>query len=102
MKTYVQAQGFEVWKSIVDGYKEPTIPPTNDNGKKLSLNNSKATNSLLNGLCDSIYTKVLHCSSAKEKVSEIETKRFLFMEIEDFDKEDIKEEYEEAEVDYQE
>jgi hypothetical protein len=66
MKTYVQAQGFEVWKSVVDGYKEPTVPPTNDNGKKLSLNNSKATNALLNGLCDSVYTKVIHCSSAKE------------------------------------
>jgi hypothetical protein len=29
MKTYAQAQGFEVWKSIIDGYKEPTIPPRN-------------------------------------------------------------------------
>jgi hypothetical protein len=66
MKTYVQAQGFEVWKSIVDGYKEPTVPPTNDNGRKLSLNNSKSTNALLNGLCDSVYVKVMHCSSAKE------------------------------------
>jgi hypothetical protein len=66
MKTYVQAQGFEVWKSIVDGYKEPTVLPTNENGKKLSLNNSKSTNELLNGLCDLVYTKVIHCSSAKE------------------------------------
>jgi hypothetical protein len=31
MKTYVQAQGFEVWKSIVDGYNEPTVPPINEN-----------------------------------------------------------------------
>jgi hypothetical protein len=44
MKTYVQAHGFEVWKSVVDGYKEPVIPPTNENGRKLSLNNSKAKN----------------------------------------------------------
>jgi hypothetical protein len=66
MKTYVQAQGFEVWKSVVDGYKEPTVPPTNENGRKLSLNNSKAKNALLNGLCDSVYVKVMHCSSAKE------------------------------------
>jgi hypothetical protein len=33
MKRYVQEQGFEVWKSVVDGYKEPTVPPKNDNGK---------------------------------------------------------------------
>jgi hypothetical protein len=40
MKTYVQAQGFELCQSIVDGYKEPDVPPTNENGRKLSLNNS--------------------------------------------------------------
>jgi hypothetical protein len=66
MKTYVQAQGFEVWKSIVDGYKEPVVPPTNENGRKLSLNNSKAKNAILNGLVDSVYVKVMHCSSTKE------------------------------------
>jgi hypothetical protein len=66
MKTYIQAQGFEVWKSIVDGYKEPVIPPTNENGRKLKLNNSKAKNAILNGLVDSVYVKVMHCISAKE------------------------------------
>jgi hypothetical protein len=66
MKTYVQAQGFEVWKSVVDGYKEPIILPTNDNGRKLSMNNSKENNSLMNGLGDSVYVKVMHCSSAKD------------------------------------
>jgi hypothetical protein len=66
VKTCVHAQGFEVWKSVVDGYKEPAVPPTNDNGKKPNLNNSKATNALLNGLCDSVYTKAIHCNSTKE------------------------------------
>jgi hypothetical protein len=33
---------------------------------KLGKNNSKATNALLNGLCESVYTKVIHCKSAKE------------------------------------
>jgi hypothetical protein len=28
MKTYIQAQGFQVWQSIVDGYTAPTVPPT--------------------------------------------------------------------------
>jgi hypothetical protein len=66
MKKYVQAYGFEVLKSIIDGYKEPIIPETNENGRKLYLNNSKDKNALLNGLIDSIYVKVMHCSSAKE------------------------------------
>jgi hypothetical protein len=66
MKTYVQEKGFEVWKSIVDGYKEPVIPPTNENGRKLSLNNLKAKNALLKGLVDSIYVKVMHYSSVKD------------------------------------
>ena len=30
MKTYIQAQGFEIWQSIVDGYIVPTFPPKND------------------------------------------------------------------------
>jgi hypothetical protein len=33
---------------------------------KLGQNNSKATNSLLNGLGELIFTKVAHCKSAKD------------------------------------
>jgi hypothetical protein len=66
MKTYIQAQGFEIWQSIVDGYTVPTVPPTNDKVVKLGQNNSKATNALLNGLSETIFTKVSHCKSAKE------------------------------------
>jgi hypothetical protein len=66
MKTYIQAQGFEIWQSIVDGYTTPTVPPTNDKAVKLGQNNSKATNALLNGLSETIFTKVAHCKSAKE------------------------------------
>jgi hypothetical protein len=66
MKTYIQAQGFEIWQSIVDGYTVPTVPPTNDKVVKLVQNNSKATNALLNGLNETIFTKVAHCKSTKE------------------------------------
>jgi hypothetical protein len=41
MKTYIHAQGFEIWQSIVDGYTTPTVPPTNDKAVKLGPNNSK-------------------------------------------------------------
>jgi hypothetical protein len=66
MKTYIQAQGFEIWQSIVDGYTVPTVPPTDDKAMKLGQNNSKATNALLNGLSETIFTKVAHCKSAKD------------------------------------
>jgi hypothetical protein len=52
MKTYVQAHGFDVWKSVVDGYKEPSTHPTDNDGKKLSQNNSREKNDILNGLVD--------------------------------------------------
>jgi hypothetical protein len=66
MRAYIQKQGFQVWKSIVDGYTTPTVPPTNDKAVKLDENNSKATNSLLNGLSDMVFNKVAHCKYAKE------------------------------------
>jgi hypothetical protein len=66
MKTYIQAQGFEIWQSIVDGYTAPTVPQTNDKAVKLSQNNSKAKNALLNGLSEMVFTKVAHCKSSKE------------------------------------
>jgi hypothetical protein len=66
MKTYIQAQGFQVWQSIVDGYKAREVPPGNDKAVKLSENNSKSKNALLNGLSDTVFTKVSHCKSAKE------------------------------------
>jgi hypothetical protein len=56
MKTYIQAQGFEIWQSIVDRYTTPSVPPTND----------KVVNPLLNGLSEIVFTKVSHCKSAKE------------------------------------
>jgi hypothetical protein len=39
---------------------------TNERAIKHGKNNSKDTNELLNGLCESIYTKVIHCKSSKE------------------------------------
>jgi hypothetical protein len=66
MKTYVQAQGYNVWKSILEGYKEPTTPPIDNDGKKHSQNNLRAKHSILNGLIDLVYVKVMHCNSTKE------------------------------------
>jgi hypothetical protein len=51
---------------VVDGYKEPATSPTNNDGKKLSQNNLRAKNVILNGLVGSIHVKVMHCDSAKK------------------------------------
>jgi hypothetical protein len=53
-------------QSIGDGYKEPVVPPTSERTIKINQNNSKATNSLLNGIGESIYTKFMYCKSSKE------------------------------------
>jgi hypothetical protein len=66
MKTCIHAHGFQVWQSIVDGYTTPVVPPTNDKAVKLGENNSKSKNALLNGLSDTVFTKVVHCKSSKE------------------------------------
>jgi hypothetical protein len=58
MRTYLQAQGFRVWQSIVDGYTTPAVPPTNDKVVKLGENNSKVTNALLNGLRDTVSPRL--------------------------------------------
>jgi hypothetical protein len=50
----------------------------------------------------SLCTKEDISSSDQDEVSDSETGRVTFMEVEDSDKEDIKEEYDEAEVDYRE
>jgi hypothetical protein len=65
MKTFLQEQGFDDWKSIVDGYTSPTTPPTNRDGKKLSENNSKDKGTILRSLVDSVFVKVRHCDSEK-------------------------------------
>jgi hypothetical protein len=49
-----------------------------------------------------IYTKEDNSSLDEDEVSESETERVLFMEVEDSNKQDIEEEYEETEVDYRE
>ena len=66
MEAYLNALGFDVWQSVVDGYSPPATPPINQVGKKRSENNAKAKHALLCSLTDSEFTKVMRCKSAKE------------------------------------
>jgi hypothetical protein len=66
MKTYVQTQVFDVWKSIVDRYKESSTPPIDNDGNKISKKKLRDKNAIMNGVVDSVYVKVMHCDSIKE------------------------------------
>jgi hypothetical protein len=66
MKTYIQAQGFDVWRSIVDGYKVPATPLTDRDGKNIKENNSRYRNTIKNGVTQAIHTNIMHCDSTKE------------------------------------
>jgi hypothetical protein len=66
MKHYLMALGFDIWSAVKNGYTTPTTPPIDTTGKRLSDNNSKAIGAILNGLEDSVFVKVMHCTSTKE------------------------------------
>jgi hypothetical protein len=65
MKTYVKAQGLNVWRAVVDGYKALVTPFIDKDGKKLEDNDARDKNVVPNGLNESIYTKVFHFESTK-------------------------------------
>jgi hypothetical protein len=56
------ALGFDIWKSSMTGY---TTPPIDVVGKKHSENNAKSMNSILCGLSESKFVKVMNCISEK-------------------------------------
>ena len=66
IRAFIEAQGIEIWKSIENGYKVPKTVPT-DAGELVQYNNnSKAINHLLSAINESVFNKVMNCTSAKE------------------------------------
>ena len=65
IRTYLMEVGFDIWKFLVIGYIVPTTPPIDTNGKKLSECNVKCMNSILCGLEESEFVKVMHCETRK-------------------------------------
>lgn len=65
IETYLSSLGYDVSMSIKNGY---TIPPTptNPNTKREYEYNAKAENSILSGLPDTEFVKVMHCTTTKE------------------------------------
>ena len=50
MKTYIMELVFDVWKSVVNGYKKLKYPPKYQTRKKEREQNSKAMNVILSGI----------------------------------------------------
>jgi len=44
------ALGSDAWKSVINGYKAPENPPTDQAGKKANEQNARSMNVILNGL----------------------------------------------------
>jgi hypothetical protein len=55
MKNFLLALGFDIWKSVVDGYIAPTTPPKDSRGKQICNEKSRAVNGILAGLTMSKY-----------------------------------------------
>ena len=68
MRVYLQAQGDDVWKMIVNTYDIPANPSTDAHSieRKHCEDNSKVMNAILRGLIETVFVKVMHCETAKE------------------------------------
>jgi hypothetical protein len=66
MRVFLQAQGFDIWNSVVSGYTAPKKPLKTATKKELKRNNKIAMDAILDGLSDSVKVKVGQCSSTKE------------------------------------
>ena len=68
MRVYLQAQGADVWKMIVNAYDMLANPPTDAHSleRKHYEDNSKAMNAILSGLTEIVFVKVMYCEIVKE------------------------------------
>jgi len=66
MRVYLQSLEYDVWESVKNGYETPTISLFDIATKKLSDNNAKSINAILEGLSKSKFTKVMNCKLVKE------------------------------------
>ena len=67
MKVYLQAQGTNIQKMIVNKYDILVGPSaTTSIEKKKFEDNSKAMNAILSGLTETVFVKVMHYETAKE------------------------------------
>jgi hypothetical protein len=90
METYLKALGVDVWFSVASGYNALKKPKT-EVQKEAKRNNKLTIDTILDGLTDSMKSKVGSCASTKE----------IWDKIQDlYAREEAEEEEEEVEEDY--
>jgi len=90
METYLKSLGVDVWLSVASGYNSLKKPKTAAQ-KEAKRNNKLAIDTILDGLTDSVKSKVGSCASTK----------YLWDKLQDlYAREEAKEEEEEIEEDY--
>jgi hypothetical protein len=90
METFMKALGADVWFSIASGYNTLKKPKTATQ-KEEKRNNKLAIDTILDGLTDSVKSKVGSCASSKELSNKLQD---LYV------REDAEEEEEEVEANY--
>jgi hypothetical protein len=65
MRTYLMALGADVWDVVETGYIKPIVLASKDDKLEFSFN-AKGMNSILNGLAEAEFVKVMHLQTAKE------------------------------------
>jgi len=66
MTYYLMSLGHEVWHFVQNKYKNTSTLSTDQDERKAYIANAKAMNSITSGITDSEFTKIMHCTSAKE------------------------------------
>jgi hypothetical protein len=65
MRTYIMDLGADVWDVVDIGYVKPVVLANKDDKIEFSFN-AKAMNSILSGLAEAKFVKVMHLGTAKE------------------------------------
>jgi hypothetical protein len=64
MRTYIMDLGADVWDVVETGYVKPIVLDNKDDKIKFNFN-AKVMNSILSGLEEAEFVKVMHCDSTK-------------------------------------
>ena len=64
MRTYIMSLGVDVWEVVETGYTKPIVLTSKDDKLAFSFN-SKEMNSILSGLSEAEFVKVMHFEFAK-------------------------------------
>ena len=65
MRTYIMSLGVDVWDVVDTGYVKPVVLASRDDKLEFSFN-AKEMNTILIGLAEAEFVKVMHLESAKE------------------------------------